>query len=90
MKKVISSMMIAGMLIFGMTTAKADEVIDPNAAPTTELVADEKSGIDAVVDAATEEIHRGGCILDGYRIDRIDYWSCTMYRAYRLLKPFFH
>jgi biopolymer transport protein ExbB len=55
MKKVISSMMIAGMLIFGMTTAKADEVIDPNAAPTTELVADEKSGMDAVVDAATEE-----------------------------------
>ena len=56
MKKVISSMMIAGMLIFGMTTAKADEVIDPNAAPTTELVADDKSGMEEVMTSATEEV----------------------------------
>jgi biopolymer transport protein ExbB len=56
MKKVISSMMIAGMLIFGMTTAKADEVIDPNAAPTAELVTGDSSGMEEVMTSATEEV----------------------------------
>lgn len=54
MKKVISSMMIAGMLIFGMTTAKANEVIDTTGASNTELVADDTSGMEEVMSSATE------------------------------------
>ena len=47
-------MMIAGMLIFGMTTAKANEVIDTTGASNTELVADDTSGMEEVMSSATE------------------------------------
>lgn len=55
MKKVISSMMIAGMLIFGMTTANAEETA-ANDSVDTEMVAADTNGMEEVMSSATEEV----------------------------------
>lgn len=55
MKKVISSMMIAGMLIFGMTTANAQETA-ANDSVDTEMVAADTNGMEEVMSSATEEV----------------------------------
>ena len=55
MKKVISSMMIAGMLTFGMTTANAEET-PANDSVGTEMVAADTNGMEEVMSSATEEV----------------------------------
>lgn len=55
MKKVISSMMIAGMLTFGMTTANAEETA-ANDSVGTEMVAADTNGMEEVMSSATEEV----------------------------------
>lgn len=55
MKKVISSMMIAGMLIFGMTAANAQETATVDSLEGTEMVAD-TNGMEEVMTSATEEV----------------------------------
>lgn len=49
-------MMIAGMLIFGMTTANAEETAANDSAVGTEMVAADTNGMEEVMSSATEEV----------------------------------